>query len=118
LTAPAAIPEKYSVGGAFMEEKKKQKKRERRYWEREFLTHEFNSAGVWVPKTSEPLKNDRKRARRRKEVFSPPGVLTRAQERRSCLSYLRSKNRLRALRRWKRRWHYVEPIDLTNAFTE
>lgn len=101
-----------------MEEKKNQKKRERRFWEREFKTHEFNSDGIWVPKNFGERKTHKKARKSKREVFSPPGALTPAQLRRSCINRLRAQNKRRAIARWKKKWKYVEPIDLTKAFTE
>jgi len=92
-----------------MEEKRKQKKRERLFWEHEFDTHEFNSDGIWVAKRIVEKKKPKKRRRSARVAFSPPDALTPAQLRRSCLNRLRAQNKLRAVSRWKKKWHYVEP---------
>ncbi len=93
-----------------MEEKRKQKKRERRYWENEFDTHEFNNKGEWVPKSEENVKTPKK-ARRSKRKISASSLLKRNQARRICLNRLKAENKRRALDDWKRRWHYREPAE-------
>jgi len=99
-------------------EEEEQKKRDRKHWEREFLTHEFNSQGKWVPKEWEDIKQVLVKKKKAKNVFTPPGALTPAQQRRSCINREAARAKLRAVARWKKRWNYDDPTDLTKAFTE
>ena len=101
-----------------MSQENKQKKRERKYWEREFLTHEFDNEGIWVPKEWEQIEKELVKKKKAEKNFAPPGALTPAQVRRSTINGLRALSTRRAIARWKKKWRYVEPIDLTKAFTE